>query len=60
MEQSFLIPLSDAEKVAKLHKALVERGQHSMYCGWDGDKYCSELGCTCGLTDALELLENGD
>lgn len=55
-QEALGIPLTDAEKVKLLYKTLQERGQHSLYCGWDHEwgYYRREWGCTCGLDDALE------
>jgi len=55
MQQGMLIQLSDSEKLNKVCSVLRERGQHSMYCCWENDKYNRDLGCTCGLDDGLEL-----
>jgi len=58
------IPLfdkTDEEKVATLHSALVHYGRHSLYCCWDREHglYDRSLGCTCGLQEALEEVDDG-
>ena len=55
--QPELFPMSDRELIAHLRKVLKERGKHSLYCCWNGQYYDKSLGCTCGISEALEATE---
>ena len=56
MPQPHLIPPTESEQIATLKDALKKHSSHSLYCCWvrDGGYYDRRLGCTCGLSDALD------
>jgi len=53
VEQLALIPPAREEIVADLVEALRRYGAHTLYCAWRDGRYQPELGCTCGLADAI-------
>ena len=60
IEQPLLIPLNDDERIKQLCDALKARGTHSLFCGWNGSMYDKDIGCTCGLDEAMKICDGTD
>lgn len=57
MQQLTLIEKDDREKVIAICRALRKRGQHSLYCRWNGEFY-ERKPCDCGLDEALAYCDD--
>ena len=61
MTQPELFPKTEKERIRELEEALRKLGRHSLYCGWNsaGGYYDRRLGCTCGLSEAINEDNDG-